>query len=73
MLGIATPIMRKNIKLVLMCGVYNFLEKLNIYEATIFTKSLVQTCNLEKNSMCFITRFRLNRKFPNSHYLFKLM
>jgi hypothetical protein len=45
-------------------------EKRNICDAHIFTRSLVQTCRLESTSLCLHTRLRVKNKFPNSHYLF---
>ena len=47
-----------------------FVEKKNIYDAHIFTRSLVQTCSLESTSLFLHTRLRVNKKFPNSHYFF---
>ena len=40
-------------------------EKWNIYNAKIFTRSLVQTCSLESTSLCLQTRLRVNKKFQN--------
>jgi len=45
-------------------------EKLNIYDAHIVTRSLVQTCSLGSTTLRLHTRLRVNKKFPNSHYFF---
>ena len=46
-------------------------EKWNIYDAHIFTRSLVQTCSFESSSLFLHSRLRVNKKFPNSHYFFE--
>ena len=43
-----------------------FVEIWNIYEVLIFPMPLLQTCILEKISLCSNTRLGVNKKFPNS-------
>ena len=52
--------------------VRELVEKWNIYDAHIFTRSIVRTFSLESTSLCLHTRLRVIKKFPNSHYFFEI-
>ena len=67
MLGIATYIMRKNIKFFICVEVRILVKKWNMYEAHIFPRPFKPTCRLETTSLCLITRLRVKSKFQNSH------
>ena len=41
-----------------------------VYECHILPRPLLQTWRLETTSLCLNTRLLLNKKFPNSHYLY---
>ena len=56
---------KKGIKFFVCVEVRFLVEKWIIYEAHIFRKSLVRTCRLETNSLCLITRLRVNKNFYN--------
>ena len=47
-------------------------ENWNIYDAHNFKRSLLKKCSSESTALCLHTRFRVNKKFPNSHYFFKI-
>ena len=48
-------------------------EKWNIYDAHIFTRSLVQTWSLESTSLCLHTRLRVNKYFQILIIFLKLL
>ena len=48
-------------------------ERLNIFKCHISPRPLQRTFRLERTSSCLNTRIRVNKIFPNPHYLLKLM
>ena len=69
LLDIATIILKKISNYFIYVEILILEEKWNKYESHIFPRSLLQTCWLEKTSLCLNTRLNVNNELPNSHYL----
>ena len=50
--------------------VWILVEKWNVYEGHIFPRPLLQTCRMEKTSLCLNTRLIVNKKLPIYHYFY---